>query len=503
MRRPVRKLHFRFFIACCWFSLTGAAPLALAQDMVGPSGNTPGSVPELPAAPEEQLETEADPEPEPEQVDGDAPAPPSDTSATSNEETVFYYRQWQELNEAGRHDEAAELAQTWYNDAVVQFGENSAAASAAALFRGDSQLAMGDAAQAANAYTESVKAAERSAGPFDSSLVKPLLRLGMVYLEQADHEASVDALMRAKNITHRNQGIFNLEQGVIVDVLTESYEALGELRQATREQQFLFGTAEKTYGKDSPELVPALHKWASWNARMGRIPQARRSFYRAIEILEQHYGPNDLRLVDTLNMIARSYYRSISDHSTRDGTVALRRAVDIYRQQEFIDQADLLRQQSRLGDWYMLALKRNRGIKTYSQGIAEARTAGLDEDVIDAVFGVPRVIGLTREPLGLTRMQLAELGDGPHRVVFQFDLDKTGRVRNIEAIDDSMGFVTIVKVLRARLASSVFRPRFVDGQPVSTYGMRIQYNVFPGLNVAEPATPTFNRDRDAQGEQEG
>jgi tetratricopeptide (TPR) repeat protein len=472
-------------VACGWAALACTAPSALAQDMVGPSGDTPDNTPELLAEPEEQSKVSAEP------ADGETPA----------EQTVFYYQQWQELNAAKRHAEAAEVAQTWYNAAVVQFGEYSQAAAAALLYLGDSHLELGNAALAAAAYTDSVKAAERSAGPFDSSLVKPLLRVGMVYLEQGDHEASVDALMRAKNITHRNQGIYNLEQGVIVDVLTESYEALGELRQATREQQFLFGTAEKAYGENSPELVPALQKWASWNARKGNFPAARRAFYRAIDILEREYGPNDLRIVDTLNLIARSYFRSFSDHSPREGSVALRRAIDIYRNQEFVDQADLLRQQTRLGDWHMLTPSRKRAIKTYKKSIAEAREAGLDDDIINAAFGVPRILSVTKEPLGLTRMQMEELADGPYLVKFEFDLDKTGRVRHIKVLEDSMGFVTITKVLRTRLASTVFRPRFVDGEPVSTFGSHMTYNVYPRRNLAIRGALEMGEDSNAAGEQ--
>ncbi|MFK7886926.1 MAG: tetratricopeptide repeat protein [Gammaproteobacteria bacterium] len=485
MRSPVRLYGFGAVIASGWLTFFMAVPAASAQDMVGPSGDTPGSVPIMPPEAAEVLE------------DTEQASAPADESSRLDEESFRYQREWEALNDERRHQEAADLAITWYNDAVIQFGEHSAPAAAALRYQGDSYLSMNNAVLAAKAYNDSIKAAERSVGVFDSSLVSPLTSLGMVYLEQGDYDASVSALMRAKDITHRNQGIFNLEQSVIVDVLTETYANQGELRQATREQKFLLGTAAKTYGDANPELVPALQKWAKWNARIGRYPDARRNFYRAIDILEETYGPNDLRIVETLNMIARSFYDNTNTHHPREGSVALRRAVEIYRQQEFVDQADLLRQQSRLADWYMLAQRRTRGVRTYSEAIAEAKATGLDEETIDATFGLPRVLGLMRQPLGLTRVQLADLGDdGPHRVIFEFDLDKAGRARNVRVIEDTLDLISVVKTLRLRLVNSVFRPRFVDGQPMPTFGMRIKYDVFPQDNAAQASAPTYSSDRD-------
>ena len=410
------------------------------------------------------------------------PAPDDELMAAPGDdaidETFRYEAHWQALVDTERYDEAVEMARRWVNDASIQFGDHSAETFIPNLHLAESHYLAEDPANAVAAYSEAIKSGERAFGVFSPVLVQPLMRLGQIFQQQSDDEAAVSVLMRAKDITHRNAGIYNLEQAPIVDLLTESFWSLGDVRQATREQRLRYGTAERAYADDDPNRVPALHKWASFNARIGRMSDSRKLYHKALDILEDNYGENDLRLVDTLYRIANSVVPTGEGQNAyypREGALALKRAIEIYKAQEFVDQADVLTAQSRLGDWYMLNGRRNRALTLYQTSIDEARADGVDEAVIDRVFGAPRLLSTPPRTVGMTSSERVRALESPRVVIAQYDLDARGYARNVRVIEDTMGLVSTTKLLRARIMGMQHRPRFVNGKAVPTYGLRFEY----------------------------
>lgn len=416
-----------------------------------------------------------------------APAPDDDAYAVGIEGP--YARNWRQLMADGEHEAAADLAGTWVADATRRFGEEDYHTFLPLIRLAQAHERAGDLGAALRAYDGAVTVGERRLGVFDPALVEPLTGMGRVLANQGDHEAAVSRLMRAKDITHRNAGIFNEQQIEIVDILTEAYVGLGELRQATREQHFIFAAQEKIHGPDSLALIPALQKWAQWNARTNRFADARRLYHRAIETLEKNYGPNDLRLIETLNMIARSFYRNPTTSHPREGAYALQRAVEIYKAQEFVDQADLLRAQTRLGDWFMLSGLRSRSIEEYEKAVGEALEAGVDEELIDTMYGYPKLLRTNKVPIGVLARQVRQVSDGPRHILVEFDVDKRGRARNIRVIEDTVDLVSVVQVVRERIALSTFRPRFENGEPVVTHGVRKLFQFEVGDTDAVPQDP--------------
>lgn len=437
-----------------------------------------------------------------------AAAPNDATTADENTEEAAWLRgpflqyvsAWQQLIDGAKFAEAAELAEAWALEAQRRFGEDAVQVFVPYVRTGQAYEAAGENAKAARAYGQAIKLGERRMGVFDPRVTEPLTGLGRVLAKQGEHEAAVSQLMRAKDITHRNAGIFNDEQTEIVDILTQSYVGLGELRQATREQYFIFSAQEKLYGPDALELVPALQKWAQWNARINRIADARDYFQRAMQIQENHYGPNDLRLVETLNLIARSFYRNPSTSHPREGAAALRRAVEIYKAQDFVDQADLLRAQTRLGDWYMLSGLRSQSMKEYQASVDEALASGVDEKLLDSVFGRPKLLRSNRVPIGVLARQVRQVADGPRHILVEFDVDKRGRARNIRIVEDTVDLVSVVRIIRERISLAVFRPRFENGAPADTLGVRklYQFEVEPQAGSATVSATDAGVDAEAE-----
>lgn len=411
------------------------------------------------------------------------PYSPSTGAGTgSDAERYHYAREWQALADANDHRGAVALATTWVADAQIQFGEGAPETFIPLCRLADSYMADEKTRLALKHYRAAITVGERRLGPFSSALIEPLVNLSGALTEAEQHDESVSLLMRAKDITHRNLGIYNDVQNDIVDRLTENYVYLGDMRQATREQRLLMGSAERKVGEDSPAIVPALQQWAEWQVALDRFKDARKVFYRAIDVLEKAYGPDDVRIVEMLNLITQTFYSNEESHFPSEGARALRRAVAIYQSQETIDHADLFHAQISLGDWYIISGQRSRGLNTYAEAITAAREAGVSDDVVEARYSRPRPLK-SRErpmvgarPLGMRTYNGARMEDIKGTIVFELDVDERGRPRNIQVVEDTIGRAGIVNILRARLQSIVYRPKFENGAPAVTRGLRRQFD---------------------------
>jgi hypothetical protein len=248
-------------------------------------------------------------------------------------------------------------------------------------------------------------------------------------------------------------------------------------------------------------LVPALQRWAKWNVRIGRDAEAREHFRHALKILEDTYGPDDLRLIETLEMVANTYYRAAVSRWPREGARSLERVVDIYAAQSFVDQADLLRAQTRLGDWLMLASRPSEAVEAYGRAISAATEAGMDPATINAVFGYPRPLHGNSRPLNKPLGHRFDDGR-PRYIVLQFNVDTRGRARNITVVEDNVGLVSVLVDVRERVHSTSFRPRFdANGNPVKTQGMRYRFELNTDGLAARPEIQTPDQRGESQSAQ--
>ncbi len=230
---------------------------------------------------------------------------------------------------------------------------------------------------AAVAFSSSIEQLTVSAGVFDPRLIQPLEGLGKTLMRMGQLEQAEDVLSQAKDLTHRNFGIYNLVQSDIVNRLTRSYFERGELTDATREQKFLLRANEETYG-EAPQLLPALRRMAKWQERVGRSDLARGTYRRALKIMDRAYGPDDLRRVGPLRDFARSYLntpRGADRVMSGAGAKALVEVVNLYERQEFTDAVDVAKAWGELGDWYVVGGRRRLAHAAYAEAGTVLRSA--------------------------------------------------------------------------------------------------------------------------------
>ncbi len=395
-----------------------------------------------------------------------------------------YEAQWQTLTAADNHTDAALLAKTWVNDAIVQFGDGAAETFPPLTHLASSYAASDKRALAINTYRRAIEVGERQLGTFSRSLVGPLVKLGELLQANRQYEEAVSTLARAKNITHRIEGIYNTEQTGIVEKLSDLYLQLDDVQQAGREQRLLYSSNVREVGENSPNIVPALHRRAEFNLKINRHRDARQYLHRAVEVLENAYGPNDVRIVETLNMIAATFLENENSSLPREGLLALRRVVSIYEAQDSVDQADLLGAKTALGDWYIATGRRTLGLETHLEAIAAAREAGFSDALIDEFYAKPRPLTTKARPedssrLGLQRYKhtssavVIDSLDGS--IIFEFDVSERGVPNNIRVVKDTIGRHRLVNMLRTWVALVVYRPKFENGEAVATQGLRREF----------------------------
>ncbi|NNF16718.1 MAG: tetratricopeptide repeat protein, partial [Gammaproteobacteria bacterium] len=328
-------------------------------------------------------------------------------------------------------------------------------------------------------FTQAIRISENHFGPFNPDLVEALTGHGRTLIAQGRYEEAETSLLQAQSITHRNAGVFTTEQIIILRHLSQAYTAQGKLIAADKVQRLALAVFEDTYG-DTPELVPALQDWAKWNARLSRFAKVSDSLNKALEILEQAYGPNDMRLVETLDLIVKLYRFHPSRGNAVDGQRALRRIAKIYANQPYVDQADLLKARTRIGDWYMLAQANTHAIAQYSRVIEQSVQDNVDQQLIDDFFGDPKMLFVDRSRREFWGKKISGATIDPGYLIVQYDVRKNGRTANFRVVEDTMNNPAMSKAALAKVESAIFRPRFENGKPVDTQGLRILFEIKPG-----------------------
>lgn len=166
-------------------------------------------------------------------------------------------------------------------------------------------------------YEERIKDLELDGGAYEPALTQEMMSVGSLYQQQGDHLAALEYLDQALHINRVNLGLFNLDQEEIIDQKIASHVALGDLRAADLQQEYLMYIKRKAYGSTSVELLPALAEYAEWNifafdSRLAMDPTlsyaADSNIYQE-DTVNNSIGEDDLRTVRLMN--AQNIYRTI------------------------------------------------------------------------------------------------------------------------------------------------------------------------------------------------
>jgi tetratricopeptide (TPR) repeat protein len=342
--------------------------------------------------------------------------------------------------------------------------------------------------------------------------VQAINQAGRLRQKGGDHEQAIELFERSQHISHRVDGVYSMDQVPALDRMTSSYLASGNLNAGNAAQNFRYNIELHQYGRGSILVVPSKVRLARFKSSIRLNDDARRLYLEAIQITENSLGENDLALVELLLGLASvrqdqralreyrqqkmdqlqvdhslGYYErgpppvSFSTESAKksppptriQGTspgqalAALIRAVQIMDlHQDEVSLANRFEIYVTLGDMYMLLRKRKSGIETYMQALQLLDMADNGEELKEQYFGRPRRLQYRKPRLLANSVGRYTNYDGTFAEA-SFVVLPNGMVRDVELVATNAP-APMRAMFRKEVRRSIYRPRFVDGEPVAT-----------------------------------
>jgi len=341
--------------------------------------------------------------------------------------------------------------------------------------------------------------------------IYPLMMIkAQILIEQGELVKATDLLRRAQHITHRHDGVYSERQIDVVDLIADISMARRDFLEADRQQLFNLKIGEHVLGADSIALVPRLEKVGEhfrergvrmpfiYSPAVSEAPILKRKdrsdifsesllhYNRALKILEDNYGPNDLRLVNTLRSIARTRLEQISGRRYAEDILA--RVVRIIASNPVDDIPEHAAALIQLGDTYTIN-GNNKAAQTYLEAwnlLAQSpELEGLQEEIFNAATRIFPSSGLYSQ---LSRRPLKTQPGEEVYINATYTVREDGRASEVDIIDGNAP-VEQKKHLRLWLKESRFRPRIEEGQLVRTEDIPIRqtFRIFGETVVQDTA----------------
>ncbi len=396
------------------------------------------------------------------------------------------------------------------------------------------QQRVGQVSAAQENLKRSIRIAVDAEGEYAPGLVRPLRYLGRLHYENQDYAESLAVLRRAQHITHRNHGVYSLNQLGIVNSITNNHLKTNAFVAADVQQRFYYKINEINFGADDARMIPAVTKLGNWFKLSGQLPAALKMYRKSLFLLEQQGSDSDLELIEPLRSISSTLY--LQGACCPDEP--LDRALDILASHPVSDAEDRVDALIHLADmsllkknedrakelyqkvWHMLASNQNGhkskalfgtptrlGISRKDDVVSAFRTAQkgyfrgnpevvfLNEPLDDAAAedgrNSPR--GLIGTPLPLCFPQLLDLAKvrGEEQLVdyyvdFDFTVNQDGQVLDVAVVDSNTP-PRLGRYVKNLLQRTRFRPRLSEGEPVASEHVELHQTSRTGQGVDHPS----------------
>jgi tetratricopeptide (TPR) repeat protein len=358
------------------------------------------------------------------------------------------------------------------------------------------QMEAGELSAAIDNLQNAIEHFEHSISAYAPELVQALYSLGAVQRVMGQYDEARESFRRAQHIVHRHDGVYSLDQLKILDQLTLVELAKGELADADREQDFYYLINERTAGKGSLDLLPALSKHARYLGKVGRFQEAVGRYREALGIIADQYGSEDIRAIEywqgiaevRLNqkeflnygpslVITEDQYNNKSTHNQlnrnlpvearlklEEAEYALAQVVNIINQQEESDLTDQIMALIHLGDIHTVS-NNPTALDYYRQALELMNSRPELDQLKNDVFGVPtRIYPKTNYILTL------DVYDEPEQPFFaevEFLVSAAGRPTDVVISSTNMPTVER-KLLKRMIYLYRYRPRLIEGEFASS-----------------------------------
>jgi tetratricopeptide (TPR) repeat protein len=455
--------------------------------------------------------------------EGVVATPPGNAAGPAEASATDAYTSFRTEFDAGRYAEAVPHAEQVLRLAEAQATTPAAEEVQVALMNlGMVQNLSDDYVGAESTYLRVIKLVESSGRPLQDRLARAYAGLASAYHDGNRHDLAVASFDQAIALKRRHEGLLTAQQVPLIEKYIDSLTELGRYSEALKAQKYLLRIATRQHGATSPKLAPTLEEIGRWYASIGAYDQSRRTLREAIEIVEAAEGPDSPRLVGPLLAIAACNRRQLLDPAAQplaspdeqrqalyhdptamlvptqvspaslagEGERALLRATQIVEQAAAPAPVAVLNVRTQAGDWYQVRNQPDRALVHYQQAwrAAAAVTEKLNgKSYTEAIFGQPVLLHLFR-PDGWNRYPKRPPTEVEVRnVVVEYTVNAQGRIEALEVIDDSGEERRGEKAAATLQSTARYRPRFENGAPVATPGVRFSQPWI--LLLPPPAAP--------------
>ncbi len=298
-------------------------------------------------------------------------------------------------------------------------------------------------------------------GEFASSLIAGYRGLADILARRGEFAEATAVLEQARHISHRNDGLFNLDQAEILDELSRILEDAGDTRQAHETQREILDVARRHFGAEDAGVVPYHYRLAQYYEAARMRGLAREQYEVALDILRDDptAGPDQF---------LRPLYEILSIDTVLGEPLRSQRrleeALEAAPMAAPLERAEAL---AALGDTALVGGDTALATTRYK----EAYAALVDDDAADTFFAQPRMISFIPPPGPVDWGQRSDRAFDWGSITLRFALSAQGRAEQIQiVVADPPGLMDGRYVQRLREA--VFRPRFLAGEPVATPRLR-------------------------------
>jgi Tfp pilus assembly protein PilF len=360
-------------------------------------------------------------------------------------------------------------------------------------------------------YATAIEIIEDNEDRLNEQLVNPLRGLAAAQLEAGRPDLAATTYNRAIHVTHVNEGPHNLEQVGILDALSEVNLRVGDFDTAKELQDKIYALNVRAVDMDTMALIPVLMRRASWQHRAGFIYDERSTYRRIVRIIETGLGKNDVALVEPLIMLGKSFFFIDTSGQTvypgtamSTGEIYFKRAMRIATENPESDWRKKSEATLALADYYMFDGTPQRAQQVYRSAwdlLSEDEDNGEMLDVRHKEL--ESLVALRERPIPQYVRQAdadseaeakTEADDGDvlqGSITVSFDITIRGHVENLKLVEATPPeFVEMQENVQRELRRRLFRPRFVDAEPVVTSNQVLAHSFFyrqPDLDAAKRA----------------
>ncbi|HEU4778640.1 MAG TPA: tetratricopeptide repeat protein [Steroidobacteraceae bacterium] len=426
--------------------------------------------------------------------------------AVSDSERVAVYKQFREQFDAKKYAEAQPLAERLVALTEEQYGAEELPLTNPLTNLATVHYKLGQYPQAIENYQRTLRILQAKSTIADKQQIRPLHGLGVSFMGANDTESAVVALKRAADLSRNTDGLFNINQVEFIDALIDAYEASGRYPEAEKEALYAMRVEEAAYGRNSIKLLARFDKLALWYEGARRYTSERNIYERALAVLAKSAPEHDLRRVEPLRGIARSFRleafygvegadggATFNSGNTgapvfADGTQQRRGESSLTAALDIIDRNKPVNEQMRgevladLGDWFLISNSLRRAYDSY----AEAWKA-LALVPNTKLLETPRVLAYRPSISSIDRSQLDPAEAVVKVVELRFKVDRDGRVDDVTSPTTDVP-ENIVRNSMASMKRSRFAPRIENGAAVPTNDVVFYERVL--VKVTSPETGT-------------